>query len=1166
MNNVNADVIEKFLEGRDRQKYIVGIEAPYHENKVFLVINNPNKKAKNIEVHRYKPFLWMKHEVSQMIYNGDRYTIRKKMREYGIKIKKLKIQDPTGHTPKRLEEGYKYLVTTDNSYNKLLAFFKDGGIDVFDEDYRRLFLRFSPSEQFMIQTGKRLFKGMEDYDDLDRLQYDLETTGLNPKIDSIFQIGVRNNRGFEEVLEVRGDTPKERRDQERAVIIKFFMIIDKLKPDLITGYNSENFDWDFLFQRCERLSIDIGAIAKTLSNSKIRRKDSTIKLGQETEYYKQTYMWGYSVIDISHAVRRAQAINSDIKGWGLKYITQYADAAKPNRVYVQGDRIHSTWADTENDYAFNDTDGDWYRITEERPLKDGYELTTGAKIVYRYLQDDLWETDKVDSIFNQAAFLLAKLLPTSYMRSSTMGTAGTWKLIMAAWSYENGLGIPDTEAKRDFTGGLSRLLEVGFARRVIKLDYAALYPNTQLTWDIIPDLDISGVMKGLLLYIAETRDTYKDLKNEFAAKGDQKMADLYDKKQLPLKILANSFFGSFGAPYIFNWGDSDSAEETTCRGRQYLRLMVKHFHEKYNFRPLVGDTDGFNFAIPDEVDDIKFTPKGTHRFTEKYAGVELTGTEAVVAEFNELYMIGRMGLDIDDVCKSTINFARKNYANEIIKGQKNVTVKDAMGLIPMEEVLMRVHEQIDPKLTINQLSEVYERELEIDKTKIKLVGNTIKSNKMPKYIEEFLAKGIRMLLDGNGYDFVQYYYDYVETIYNFQIPLAKIASKSKVKKSVAEYQKDRTKKNKAGNPMPRQAHMELIIKEGMKVNLGDVIYYVNTGTMKSHGDLKTKKDKETDKVEIQLNCKLVDKDILENNPDYIEDTYNVPKYLDAFNKRIRPLLVCFEPEIREVEKVVRSKVKRVDNILISMVKDKETKKMVLEPRKEFTFNECKLTAGKPFEESDQDTYENLMTMEDKEIRFWVSVGKTPNDIEPEAWQKLQDDYFVRLDEERKNGIQSEKEALEEIFRKIELKELTKIEDTGKLPIEILMISEMVEEEGQLYFKSRKWGENLHVYEILFKYQDEAEARQHWYNTSEGTTYDDWLDHKAEYEIMSGGTMEFIEVEPKAKVIVGNTEKEPTKISGETITMQEEVVVEAEATIEEVAEEPPEEEDDEWSNF
>jgi predicted glycosyl hydrolase (DUF1957 family) len=71
-------------------------------------------------------------------------------------------------------------------------------------------------------------------------------------------------------------------------------------------------------------------------------------------------MYGYSIIDISHAVRRAMAINSEIKSWGLKYITQYSEIAKPNRVYVPGDKINSTWTDKKNKYAFNNDNGDWY--------------------------------------------------------------------------------------------------------------------------------------------------------------------------------------------------------------------------------------------------------------------------------------------------------------------------------------------------------------------------------------------------------------------------------------------------------------------------------------------------------------------------------------------------------------------------------------------------------------------------------------------------------------------------------------------------------------------------------------------------------------------------------------------------------------------------------------
>ena len=635
---INDELIEQFLEGHDPQKYIVGIEAVSYSNEVTLIVNDP-VEGKYLEKHTYTPFIWLKHKVSERLYDGKRTKIREKMSQYGVSIRELKTTNKNGETPQRIEDGFKYIATCNTSYSNLQKFFKEGGVNTYSAGEERLFFSLTPEEQFLIQTGKRLFKGMDDYDDLHRLQFDLETEGLNPKKDRIFQVGVRDNRGFERVIEVRSETedlcrrenreptfdesiiiPKELRESEKLAIKEFFEIIDALKPDVITGYNSENFDWDYFYVRCEVLYMNIESLAKTLkADKKIFRKKSTIKYGQETEYYEQCYMWGYNILDIMHAVRKAQAINSDIKKAGLKYITKFSKVAKDNRVYVEGDKLFDTWA-SDADFYLDDSNGDWFKIMddEESPvykiqqekLETGkYVQVTGQYIVERYLLDDLWETEQIDNIFNQATFLISKILPTSFMRAATMGTAGTWKLIMAAWSYENKLAIPDFEPKREFTGGLARLLEVGYAKGVVKLDFAALYPKTQLTHGIAPDLDISGVMPYLLTYVVDTRDKYKflkgdegkvakKLKGELEDKRDSlsveeikeyenkikhhsKLSSDYDKKQLPLKILANSFFGSFGAPYLFPWGDIASAEETTCRGRQYLRLMVKHFHETH---------------------------------------------------------------------------------------------------------------------------------------------------------------------------------------------------------------------------------------------------------------------------------------------------------------------------------------------------------------------------------------------------------------------------------------------------------------------------------------------------------------------------------------------------------------------------------------------------------
>ena len=1076
---VGFEEIEKFLLGKDEQKYIVAIEASYHENFVSLIINDPNK-GKDIEKHTLKPFLWMKHEVSKILYGGIKSEIKKAMRECGVTIKSLRVDDGSGVVPERIDSGFKYMVSCTKSYSTLINFFKNGGCDIFSGDlvypedkestvtFKSLFVKFSPDEQFLIQTGKRLFKGMDDYNDVHRFQFDLETKGLDARTKAIFQIGIRDNRGFELVLETRGNTPKEERESEKANIIRFFEVIAEICPDIITAYNDANFDWPYFQTRCNRLGVDITAIAKTLDpRKKIRWKSAMLKLGAETVMFDQTIMWGYNVIDISHSVRRAQAINSSIKSWSLKYITEYSGVAKPNRVYVPGDKIYSTWAD-ETPYAFNNTNGSWYAITQERPLKEGYEIKRGDYIVQRYLLDDLWETEHVDGIYNQATYLIAKLLPTSYGRSSTMGTAGQWKLIMAAWSYENGLAVPNTEPKRDFTGGLSRLLEVGFAKNVAKLDFAALYPKIQLTHAVFPSLDISGVMEGLLTYIVDKRDEFKFLtgnhkdeakriqsllddnkdkitpdrvtKAEEMIASDKKLASDYDKKQLPLKILANSFFGAYGAPYIFNWGDSDCAEETTCRGRQYLRLMVRHFTEKYGFRALVMDTDGANFAMPDAINEVKYICKASHWKTKDYGeGTELSGLDAVIGEFNETFMIGRMGLDVDDVCDSTINFARKNYGN-LIDG------------------------------------------------KVKLVGNSIKSKAMPAYIEEFINTGTRMLLDDKGHEFIQLYHKYVDDIYNYRIPVAKIASKSKVKMTRDNYKNTYCKaKNKAGRAKSRQAHMELAEIHDLTVDIGDTIYYVNTGTAKSHSDIKAIKDKKNGSTEVKFNCKLLPIDEIEKNPDYTTDEYNIPKYLGAFNTRIHPLLVCFNTEIRDL-------------IICNVYKDKKTKVIKLEDKNVFTKNQCKLIAGKPFKDGDQDDYyEDLMKMEDKEIRFWDSVDKLPNNMEQYEWDEIRADYLERMRVARIMGIELQVARLKGIFKVLELKDYEAVRDNCSLPMDILVFTKLKKnDDGEFFFHSKEWEVDLLPFSDIFKHEEEAISRNKYYETLENVNdddkYDMWLEN------------------------------------------------------------------------
>lgn len=1053
-NEVPFEEIQKFLAGNNDCKYIVAVEVPYNTDYANVVINDP-ESGKRIEKHKYTPFLWMKHSVTNQLYGGNRGKIMAAMQKYGIKITALKTTDPNGFEPERMKNGFKYLVQSSKSQNDLTNFFKDGGIDIYKFDDQRTIYIVKPEEQFFISTSKRLFKGFDDYDQLHRFQFDLETEGLNPKFDGIFQIGIRDNRGFELILETEGNTPTERRESERNNIIKFFYELAKLAPDVICGYNSESFDWEFIYQRCEVLSLIIEKYGIGLDGlNKIKRKNNTLKLGEETEKYLQTYLWGYNIIDTSHAVRRAQKINTDIEEWNLKYITKYSKINKKNRVYVDGSIIHTTWADKENDYYLNDANGDWFKYSDNKLLIEKlnsheYQKVTGDYIVKRYLMDDLWETDKVDYIYSQATFLISKILPTSYMRTATMGTAGQWSLMMAAWSYENNLAIPDFKGKEDFTGGLSRQFRTGYSKKSVKFDYAGLYPKTTLTYDVFPDLDISGAMKGLLKYIVEQRDTFKFLKEEYElkaslAEGDDvirytKMASDYDKKQLPLKILANSFFGSYGASYIFAWGDISCAERVTCLSRQNLRLMVDTFKMKFGFTPMVGDTDGFNFETPENL-NFKYTPKRTHWKTEKYEdGLELDGVEGCLAWFNEEHMPGWMGLDIDEYYDATINFKRKNYATMKRGG------------------------------------------------KIKLVGASIKNKNQPIYIKEFLKKGIELLLKGEGYDFYLYYRDYVKKIANYQIPVAKIANRPKVKESIDEYKKYCSGKDKNGKPNARKAHMELCLENGIEPKLGDLIYFVNTGKTKSKGDVTIKKDKNTGERSVTLNCEIIPTVQIEENPEYTVDYYNAPKYVEKLNSILsKTVLVCFDKGIR-------------DRILVNMVLDKKLKEYVLQDGDVFTEEDCKLVSGQPLSPDDQDDYiERFMLMEDKEIKYWLSTRETPLYMSDDEWELIKESYKHRKENEKHDGLISDRQLIDNICSKLTEREFNKMRNDGIIPSKILLLADIDIDKGVLI--SRKWGGIIGDLDMLFSYEKALKRESEFKKiVGDDCSWDNMLTYLGEYK-------------------------------------------------------------------
>lgn len=765
LKQITTEVVNTFLEGHDPMEHIVSIECDYQDDQVSIIYLN-EKGEKRIKLEDFKPFAWLKHSAAMRLYNGDKSLLRSAMRRFGISVKSL-ITTNDGTYQERLECGYKYLfyATRRLSYQAFLRFFQDGGVPIYErkkkgeerKESNKEFTTVSPIEQYMISTGRRLFKGYNDYDDLKRFVFDLETQGLNPRYHRIEQIGMHTNKGFDKIISVTGNSKEELDKNELAAIEEFVTTLAKEKPDVVVGHNSENFDWDFIITRCDILGTPLKELSLRYFRHPIykRQRRQTLKLGGETEYYFPTVMWGHNILDSLHAARRAQAIDSSMKSSNLKYVTRYLGMKKPNRVYVQGDKITSTWNDNTESYAFNDENGDWYKISDERPLGEGYKLTTGRYIVERYLLDDLWETDKCELMLNQNNFLVSKLLPTSFSRACTMGTAGTWRLIMLAWCYENNLAIPASIENRRFTGGLSRLLKTGYVDRIVKLDYNSLYPSIILTWNVKTPIDIMNVMLSFLEYILTEREKYKGLKGEAGAKASaikkqlkneglshgekvelenelrywQSQKASNDKKQLPMKIFANSFFGSYGSS-VFPFADTYAAEKTTCIGRQCLRLMISHF-TNIGYTPIVGDSftaDTPLFVKYDDMGYIDIKPIS-----------ELIGKTKVDA----------LGREYDYEEKPYKVLCRSGW----VKPKYIYRHKTDKDMYSVQEGNMRVDVTEDHSLFDDKKEKMKPSEIN-DNTKLEYYDGIVKGDKENEWVNERRAKWLAQAVVNDGTDFV----------------------------------------------------------------------------------------------------------------------------------------------------------------------------------------------------------------------------------------------------------------------------------------------------------------------------------------------------------------------------------------------------------------------------
>ena len=421
-----------------------------------------------------------------------------------------------------------------------------------------------PEEQYLVATGRTYFRDLP-FDALHRLQFDLETTGLDARRDRIFMVSIRYHTGDTEVLEAAGDDAAA----EAALIRQLTERVRAADPDVIENHNLHGFDLPFLDRRARTLgvSLSLGRIGGPGLGRRAAR--SGAPAGDADDGRRVRFVApGRELIDTLDAVRRHDRSTRDLPGHGLKAVAKHLGIAAPDREYIPGDRIYTT-----------------YRTDPER--------------VRRYATDDVREVAELSRMLGGATYALAQMAPRRYERLADAGAAtGVIDPMLVRAYIRAGQALPAHEAGdgTPHSGAALHLFATGVAHRVVKADVASLYPSLMRAYRIGPSRDRLGALLALVDGLVERRLEAKARAR--AAPPGSAERHSHDAMAAALKIVVNSAYGYLAAGgELTRFADVHAANEVTRRGREVLALLCRELAAR-GVTLLEADTDGVYFAVP----------------------------------------------------------------------------------------------------------------------------------------------------------------------------------------------------------------------------------------------------------------------------------------------------------------------------------------------------------------------------------------------------------------------------------------------------------------------------------------------------------------------------------------------------------------------------------------